>query len=157
MLLFLQLYWALISLKSSLPNVICKKVFLKISRISQKKNCAGVCIYNKIAAARAPTLLKKILPYRFFFSVKTSGGCFQFSIWRTNFGPICLWHFLVNEILLQKQPSRGVIRKRCSKNMKQIYRRTPLPQCDFNKVAVNLQHFWRAASASFMEISLHQA
>ena len=34
----------------------------------------------------------------------------------------------------QKQPSEGVLRKRCSENMKQIYRRTPMPKCGFNKV-----------------------
>ena len=33
----------------------------------------------------------------------------------------------------QKQPSVGVRRKRCSENMQQIYRRTPMPKCDFNK------------------------
>ena len=37
---------------------------------------------------------------------------------------------------IQKQPSRGVLRKRCSENMQQIYRRTPMPKCDFNKVAL---------------------
>ena len=26
-------------------------------------------------------------------------------------------------------------RKRCSEDMQQIYRRTPMPKCDFNKVA----------------------
>ena len=31
--------------------------------------------------------------------------------------------------------SRGVLRKRCSENMQQIYRRAPMPKCDFNKVA----------------------
>ena len=40
---------------------------------------------------------------------------------------------------MQKQPSRGVLRKRCSENMQQIYRRTPMPKCDFNKVALKLQ------------------
>ena len=35
----------------------------------------------------------------------------------------------------QKQPPRGVPRERCSENMQQIYRRTPIPKCDFNKVA----------------------
>ena len=35
----------------------------------------------------------------------------------------------------QKQPPRGVPRKRCSENMHQIYRRIPLLKCDFNKVA----------------------
>ena len=36
---------------------------------------------------------------------------------------------------LQKQPSRDVLRKRCSENMQQIYRSIPMPNCDFNKVA----------------------
>ena len=33
----------------------------------------------------------------------------------------------------QKQPSRGVLGKRCSENMQQIYSRTPMPKCDFLK------------------------
>ena len=40
--------------------------------------------------------------------------------------------------IIQKQLSRGVLRKRCSENMQQIYRRTPMPKCDFNKVAQQL-------------------
>ena len=31
----------------------------------------------------------------------------------------------------QKQPPRGVLKKRCSENIQQIYRRTPIPKCDF--------------------------
>ena len=38
----------------------------------------------------------------------------------------------------QKQPSRGVLRKRCSENMQQIYRRTPMPKCDFNEIALQV-------------------
>ena len=38
----------------------------------------------------------------------------------------------------QKQPSRGVSRQRCSENMLQIYRRTPMTKFDFNKVAKQL-------------------
>ena len=34
----------------------------------------------------------------------------------------------------QKQPSRGVLRKMCSENMKQIYRRAPMPKCDSNNI-----------------------
>ena len=34
---------------------------------------------------------------------------------------------------IQKQPFRGILRKRCSENMQQIYRRTPMPKFDFNK------------------------
>ena len=40
--------------------------------------------------------------------------------------------FSVSGIKDQKQPCRGVLRKRCSENMQQIYRRTPMPMCDFN-------------------------
>ena len=36
---------------------------------------------------------------------------------------------------IQKQPLRGVLRKRCSEDMQQIYGRTSMPKCDFNKVA----------------------
>ena len=38
----------------------------------------------------------------------------------------------------QKQPPRGVLKKRCSENMQQTYTRTPMPKCDFNKVALQL-------------------
>ena len=53
---------------------------------------------------------------------------------------------------IQKQQSRGVLRKRCSKNMQQIYRRTPMPKCDFNNAfwhgcsPVNLLHIFRKPS-----------
>ena len=36
---------------------------------------------------------------------------------------------------VQKQFSRGALRKGCSENMQQIYRRTPMLESDFNKVA----------------------
>ena len=38
----------------------------------------------------------------------------------------------------QKQPSRGVLRKRYSKNMQQSYKRTPMTKCNFNKAALQL-------------------
>ena len=46
---------------------------------------------------------------------------------------------IITNKYLQKQPSRGVFRKRYSENMQQIYRRTPMPKCNFNKVAL-LRH-----------------
>ena len=56
---------------------------------------------------------------------------------------------------VHKQPSIGVLIKRCSENMQQIDRSTLMPKCDFNKVAkhrcslVNLlKHLWRATSVS---------
>ena len=61
--------------------------------------------------------------------------------------------------IMQKQPSRGVLRKRISGNMHQIYRRTPVPKSDFNKVVLlsckfaayfqntfSKEHLWTAAS-----------
>ena len=50
----------------------------------------------------------------------------------------------------QKQPTTGVLRKKCSENvqqffrkecsenMQQVFKRTPMPNCDINKVALQL-------------------
>ena len=46
-------------------------------------------------------------------------------------------------VKIQKQPSRGVLRKKCFENLQQIYRGTPMTRCEFNKV-----------SSSFTEITL---
>ena len=43
-----------------------------------------------------------------------------------------LWAFN----LIQRQPSGGVLKKRCSENMQQNYRVTPMQKCDFKKVAL---------------------
>ena len=46
----------------------------------------------------------------------------------------------------QKPPSIGVLIKRCSENIQQIYRRTTMLKCDFNEVGcshVNLLHIFR--------------
>ena len=45
----------------------------------------------------------------------------------------------------QKQPPRGVFKKRCSENMQQSYRRTHMSKSDFNNVAVQL--YWNRISA----------
>ena len=45
---------------------------------------------------------------------------------------------------LQKQPLRDVLTKRCSENMQQIYRRTPMPSRTSAWVfPVNLLHIFR--------------
>ena len=41
-------------------------------------------------------------------------------------------------MLIQKQPSRGVLGKRYSENMQQSSRRTAMSKCDVNKVAKQL-------------------
>ena len=33
---------------------------------------------------------------------------------------------------------QSIIKRRCSENMQQIYRRTPMPKCDLNNVAKEL-------------------
>ena len=47
-----------------------------------------------------------------------------------------LFHQFVQIFLIRKQLSRGVLGKQCSENMQQVYRRTPMSKCDFNKVAL---------------------
>ena len=37
-----------------------------------------------------------------------------------------------------KQPSASALKKRCSENMQQIYRRTLMLKCDFNKFAMEI-------------------
>ena len=56
------------------------------------------------------------------------------------------FEYILEIVNHQKQPSRGVLWKRCSGNMQQIYRRTPVLKCDLNKVS--LQLYWNFTSAS---------
>ena len=48
-------------------------------------------------------------------------------------------------LVFQKPPCRGVLRKKCSKNMQQIYSSIPMSKCDFNKDAKQL--YWNHTSA----------
>ena len=50
---------------------------------------------------------------------------------------------IVSVVLLtpnQKLPSIGVLIKRCSENVQEVYKKTPMLKCDFNKVALQLRH-----------------
>ena len=47
------------------------------------------------------------------------------------------WRQYNFSVHVQKQRSRFVQIKRCSENMQQIYRRTPMLKYDFNKVKSN--------------------
>ena len=54
---------------------------------------------------------------------------------------IRLWmSYFHSKWFTQKQPSRYVPRKGCSKNMQQIYKRAPMPKCDFNKETIQLRN-----------------
>ena len=48
-----------------------------------------------------------------------------------HFAQVCLIKMLTEKIIHQKQPSGGVLSKRCSENKQQIYKRTPMPKCNF--------------------------
>ena len=60
------------------------------------------------------------------------------------------------ERFVQKQPSRGVLRKRYSENMQQIYMKTPMPKCDFRHgcSTANLLHIFRTPFPSTPECLL---
>ena len=45
----------------------------------------------------------------------------------------------VLSIQCRKHPFRGVLIKRCSENMQQIYKRTPIPKCDSNFIEITLR------------------
>ena len=51
---------------------------------------------------------------------------------------LMLYYFNIELFDVQKQPSRGVLKKRCSEKLQQIYRRKRMLKCDFNKVAKQL-------------------
>ena len=51
----------------------------------------------------------------------------------------------IKAIPTSEAATQGFPRKRCSENRQQIYRRTLMPKCDFNKVA--LQLYWNRFSA----------
>ena len=54
-------------------------------------------------------------------------------------------HMTVLSIEIQKQPSRDVLIQKCSENMQQISRRTPMMRCDFNKGAMQLYRNYTSA------------
>ena len=39
-------------------------------------------------------------------------------------------------MFFHKQPTKGVLIKKCSENMQEIYGKTPMPKCDFNKIII---------------------
>ena len=64
------------------------------------------------------------------------------------FSKVPFWNYLISYVQLcssyVQSSQAGVLRKRFSENMQQIYWRTPMPKCDFNKVA--LQLYWNHTS-----------
>ena len=54
----------------------------------------------------------------------------------------------------QKQPSAGVLTKSCSEYMQQIYRRTTVSKCDFNKVSKGEDSLWNVSFRAFHEMRI---
>ena len=118
-----------------------KGVFRSFVKFTGKHQCQSLFF---VSEPRPATLLKKRLLKRCFpvnftkflrtpFLQNTSDGCFCYLNHFKNMTKI--------NCIAQKQPPKGVPRKRCSENMQQIYRRIPIPKCDFNKVALQLCNF----------------
>ena len=61
----------------------------------------------------------------------------------------CFWNLIMK---FQKQPPRGVPRKRSTENMQKIYRRTTMLKFDFNKLAKQL--YWNRTSAWLSPVNL---
>ena len=105
----------------------------------KKKCCVYVCNTNSSSGKSKDQKGDKILVYRFpedetenekwikailYANLRESKDSVVFALhWASRF---------------QKQPLRGVLRKRGSENIQQIYRRTPMLKCDCNKVALQL-------------------
>ena len=62
------------------------------------------------------------------------------------------WEKISIFFFVQKQPSIGVLTKRCSENMQQVYRRTPMLKCYFNNVAKQL--YWNPTLAWVFPVNL---
>ena len=121
-------------------------MFFKISRNSQEKTCARVPFLIKLQTS------DHLQTFEFWKIFKNT--CFEEHLWTTGSVWVQLTINLMKGISKsfgreksnfldyqeQNQPFRGVLRKRCSENMQQIYRRTPMSKCDFDKAAKRL--YW---------------
>ena len=79
------------------------------------------------------------------FAMKNSLFCILFDLILENVNAFAFSEvvaiYLLGHNSSQKQTSKSVLSKRCSENMQQINRITPMPKCDFNKVAFS-EHFF---------------
>ena len=113
-----QLSWSFLTM---FPNTFGKSIYT---------------FYLQKAGIRSPLFILVIL----VVFLKTTWICNSFENYVVRF------RFTIYDKLgLQKHPFRGALRKRCSKNMHQIYRWTSMPKYDFNKIAIQL--YWNHTSA----------
>ena len=98
----------------------------------------GNLILSHLVASNCPGFSNRLLD-SYFFKLTLRSDSFE----------LCFWAVTSKN---QKLPFRGVLRKSSSENMQQIYRRTPVPKCDFNKGA--LQFYWHCTSDGFSPVNL---
>ena len=91
--------------------------------------------------------LKSFSAERTFFKTTLGKQSNWNSSWQVHISKLIFTNFIC-----KKQPTGGVLRKRCSENMQQIYRRKPIPECDLNKVATQL--YWSHTSARVFSSTL---
>ena len=102
------------------PELLVSKGALRnFTTFTRKHLCQGL-FFNKVADSGTGVFLC-ILHFAFGISKNT---LFKEHLWET--------------ASRGRQPPTGVPRKRNSENMQPFYTRTPIPQCDFNKVALQL-------------------
>ena len=159
---------------SKLPQNLSDGVYSSLHIESEKLNLTfGTIIYHwklllKFKSSRPDVFLGKGVlkicsmftgehPCWSVISIKYSslGGCFKKfkknTLVKCNqhrkpqwLNVFALNHFMSGNSELQKQPPRGVPRKKCSENIQQIYRKTPMLKCNFNKA---LELYWNHTSA----------
>ena len=131
---------------NGLLSLVCSVVFINAEKIKISK----ICDANFIEPEGIESI--KIVPvlnwgqYLIKITMEVVDICWywfwiRLSIVLTTYFPSAIYQ----TCMTQKQPSRVVLRKRYSDNTQQIYRRRPMPKCNFNKVA--LQLYWNRASA----------
>ena len=111
------------------PELLQKKGWWK----KEKKKCWNG--RNILSFFKTYILPKPHLRYLFIRILTLSRLSVFWTFTSTASLTLCLKNIILEN---HKQPSWGVLRKRCSENMQEIYGRTPMPKCGFNKVAKQL-------------------
>ena len=107
-------------------------------QVNRQKTTVNNLFFEKLCCFFIHNFWKVLAICKFFVTAR----CLDVRFWDLLYF-ICL-KFNPQYCYLQKQPSRGVPRKRCSENMQQIYMRTHMPKCDFN---TSLQIYWNQTLA----------
>ena len=101
-------------------------------------------LYVKLVVRTTYAQAQTLRGYTFMWSSRCGEGWSGKKLWKLDI--FHDYHKCMVPYKTQRQPSRGVFRKRFSENVQQIYRRTPMPKCDFKRVAKQL--YWNHTSAS---------